>query len=103
MDVTVRLSSSLSFSKILGKKVSLKIFTDSKALYDSCTHLTVTSEKRRLIALALLREAYEDHEISEIVWIPGSENPADALTNLKMSLALAVLLHQIAINLNPNA
>ncbi len=60
--------------QILGRKVSLKIYTDSKSLYDSCTRLTMTSEKRLLIDLALLREAYEDREISEIVWIRGSEN-----------------------------
>ncbi len=31
----------------------------------------MTSEKRLLIDLALLREAYKGREISEIVWIPG--------------------------------
>ncbi len=61
----------------------------------------MTSEKRLLIDLTLLREAYEDCEIS--VWIPGSENPADALTKIKRSPALAVLLHQNTINPNPNA
>ncbi len=63
----------------------------------------MTSEKRLLIDLALLREAYKGREISEIVWIPGAENGADALTNLKPCPALAVLMHQNTINLDPNA
>ncbi len=39
----------------------------------------MTAEKRLLIDLALLREAYENRDISEIVQIPGDQNPADAL------------------------
>ncbi len=57
---------------ILGSKVSVKIYTESKSLHYSRTRLTAMSEKRLLIDLYLLREAHEDPEISEIVWIPGS-------------------------------
>ncbi len=63
----------------------------------------MTSEKRLLIDLALLREAYEKRDISEIVWIPGNQNPADALTKLKQCPALSILMRENKIELSPNA
>ncbi len=69
--------------QILERNVTLKIYTDSKSLYHSCTRLAMTSEKRFLIALALFEEDYDDNEIFEIVWVLSSEYMADAIAKLK--------------------
>ena len=41
----------------------------------------------------MLREAFENREITSVIWIPGDENPADDLTKPdKRCGALAKLL-----------
>ena len=65
--------------------------------------LNKTTEKRLLIDLQGLREAYELREIDEILWVPSKENPADALTNDTDSSALRMILEENRVDLNPNA
>jgi hypothetical protein len=67
------------------------------------TTLKSTTEKRLLIDLSCLREGYERREISDIFWIPGSQNPADALTKASPCSALANLMSSNHIMLTPNA
>ncbi len=62
------------------KSVPLTLLTDSKSLYGLVVTLAQNRERRLQIDLELLREAYERREISSVVWISGSENPADDLT-----------------------
>lgn len=45
----------------------MTVYTDSKSLYDTLTEINATSEKHSLIHCAILRKAYELHEIDEIV------------------------------------
>ena len=45
------------------------IYTDSRSLYDGLVSLNTTTEKRLLIDLHLLRQAYERREIAEVCWI----------------------------------
>ena len=45
--------------------VPMVIYTDSRSLYDSLVSLNTTTEKRLLIDLHLLRQAYERREIAE--------------------------------------
>jgi hypothetical protein len=58
----------------------LVICTDSKSLYDCLVKLGTTQEKRLMVDILSLRQAYERREIAEIKWIEGSNNPADAMT-----------------------
>ena len=82
-----------SLEKILKRQVALSVYTDSHSLYGLCISLSQTTERRLLIDLALLREAYEKREITNLYWIPGDQNPADDLTKLeKRRVALDKLL-----------
>ena len=69
-------------SSIGGIPASLPLIvcTDSLSLYECLVKLGTTKEKRLMIDVMGLRQAYERHEIAEIRWIHGSDNPADAMT-----------------------
>ena len=67
----------------LKSAVPMVIYTDSRSLYDNLVSLNTTTEKRLLIDLYLLRQAYERREIAEVRWILTEQNPADALTKEK--------------------
>lgn len=82
----------VTLNDIFGLVVPLVIYTDSKSLFDSITGLNSTTEKRLLIDLFILRQNYELRELSDIVWIPSSLNPADAMTKQKASPALLNLM-----------
>jgi G3E family GTPase len=49
-------------------------------MFECLTKLGTTAEKRLMIDVLALRESYERRQISEIRWITGGTNPADALT-----------------------
>jgi hypothetical protein len=69
-----------SLVDILKVKIDLVIFTDNKGIFDTITKRTSVTEKRVMIELAVLREAYEKGEISNMGFILSKNNPADALT-----------------------
>lgn len=54
--------------------------TDSYSLYECLVKLGSTLEKRLMIDIMALRQSYERREVSEIRWINGEDNPADAFT-----------------------
>ncbi len=83
--------------------ISLRMYMDSKCLFQSLTSLNTTTEKRLLIDLHMLRECYESREISEVMWIPGAENPADAITKRNASPALERLITENKLEVNPQA
>ena len=78
--------------QILRRSVNLVTYTDSKSLYDCLVKLGSTHEKRLMIDIMFLRQAYERREISEIVWIDGKQNIADAMTKDKCSNSLKTLI-----------
>ena len=63
-----------------GRPIPLVLCTDSKSLYDCIVRLGTTQEKRLMIDVMGLRQAYERKQISEVKWIAGGSNPADAMT-----------------------
>ena len=69
--------------KILRKPVPLMLCTDSKSLYECLVKLGTTREKRLMVDLMCLRQAYERREVAEVRWIDGDSNPADAMTKAK--------------------
>jgi hypothetical protein len=84
--------------------IPLVIATDSKSLYDQMTTLKSTLEKRLMIDLACIRQAYERREIAELIWIKGDTNPADAMTkDKKVNGALARLLEDNKITIAPES
>ncbi|KAF1934948.1 hypothetical protein EJ02DRAFT_362601 [Clathrospora elynae] len=68
--------------------VPLVICTDSYSLYKCLVKLGTTKEKRLMIDIMALRQSYERREITEIRWINGEDNPADAFTKASPNRAL---------------
>ncbi|SLM35436.1 hypothetical protein PMAA_015440 [Lasallia pustulata] len=68
--------------------VPMVLCIDSKSLYDCLVKLGITQEKRLMVDLMCLRQSYERREITEIIWIKGPTNPADAMTKEKPCPAL---------------
>ncbi|RFU26353.1 hypothetical protein B7463_g9983, partial [Scytalidium lignicola] len=77
---------------ILEIDLPLVICTDSRSLYDCLVKLGTTQEKRLMIDVMCLRQAYERRQIAEVRWIEGTTNPADSMTKGKPSSALKRLL-----------
>ena len=70
----------------------LVLYIDSKSLYECLVKLGTTQEKRLMIDIMCLRQAYERREVAEVKWIKGKSNPANAITKSKASNALKTLI-----------
>ena len=81
-----------TLDKALNIELPLALCTDSKSLYDCIVKLGTTSEKRLIIDVMCLHQAYERREIAEVRWINGDSNPADSMTKGKASRALKQLV-----------
>ena len=97
-DISVAIKSTID--RILGKTVPVILCTDSKSLYDCLVKLGTTAEKRLMIDIMCLRQAYERREITEVKWIKGNTNPADSMTKGKASGALKQLLDTNTVQLD---
>jgi hypothetical protein len=80
--------------------IPLTLCVDSKSLYDCLIKLGTTQEKRLMIDILCLRQSYERREITEILWIKGEKNPADAMTKEKPCDALRKLIATNKIDLD---
>jgi hypothetical protein len=85
--------------KALGVSLPIVLCTDSKSLYDCLVRLGTTQEKRLMIDVMCLREAYERREITDVKWIKGEANPADAMTKGKPCMALQQLINSNHVDL----
>ncbi len=65
---------------ILGRRVPLEMYTDSKGLFDVITKWSQRQERRLMIDLQAVRDAYNSHEISNVGFIRGPNNPAEGMT-----------------------
>jgi hypothetical protein len=52
--------------RALGIKLPLVVYTNSKSLYEYLVKLGTTQEKRLMIDIMCLRQAYERHKIAEV-------------------------------------
>jgi hypothetical protein len=55
--------------------------------------LGTTKEKRLIINIITIRQAYEQQDVSDIRWINGRNNPADAMTKAGPNRALKQLIN----------
>lgn len=85
--------------KILDIVLPMVVCTDSKSLYDCLVKLGTTQEKRLMVDLMCLCQSYERREITEIRWIDGDSNPADAMTKSKPCQAVTELIDTNTIDL----
>jgi hypothetical protein len=92
-DILSTLKSATSqFHPRFSQGIPLSICTDSHSLYDCLVKLGTTQEKRLMIDILSVRQSYERREITEILWIAGEKNPADAMTKSKPCDALQRLI-----------
>ncbi|KAI0998959.1 hypothetical protein K3495_g9241 [Podosphaera aphanis] len=92
-----------SLDKVLDSKVPIIICIDSFSLYECLVKLGTTYEKRLMIDIMAIRQAYERREIAEVIWITGESNPADAMTKHKSNDALSQIIDNNKINLKAAA
>lgn len=78
--------------KILDRLIPLEMHTDSKSLFDVRTKCSQTQERRLVIDLQAVRNAYALQEISNVGFIRRPENPADGLTKIALYGPLESLL-----------
>ena len=95
-DIAAAIKSTLD---LILQPIPLVLCTDSKSLYNCLVQLGTTQEKRLMIDIMCLRQAYERRQITEIKWIDGESNPADAMTKNKPCAALAKLIDTNQIDL----
>ena len=89
-----------TFAQILGRKLKLRVFTDSRTLFDSIITFCTMTEKRLLIDIAFIRQSYREGELEDLGWIRSDDNAADALTKDKVDIALHRILrtHKVKVN-----
>jgi len=78
---------------VLRIDLPLVLCTNSKSLYECLVKLGTMQEKRLIIDIICLRQAYERREVAEVKWIKGKSNPANAITKSKASNALKTLIN----------
>jgi len=68
------------------------MLTDSIQLFDVITRSRYTAEKRLMVDISAVREAYLEKTISNIALIKSEHNPADSLTKIGGNDAFEKLL-----------
>jgi hypothetical protein len=89
-----------TIDKALEIDLLLVLCTDSKSLYECLVKLGTTQEKRLMIDVMCLRQAYKRREIAKVRWIKGDSNPTDSMTKHKPSNALKLLIDTNIIQLD---
>lgn len=78
---------------MVGRKLTLQIFTNSKSIFDIITKNSKRTEKRLQIDTHVVRQAYELYEISDVGFVRSENNPAGAFTKIGHNSALAIILN----------
>ncbi|KAF1827998.1 hypothetical protein BDW02DRAFT_335885 [Decorospora gaudefroyi] len=73
--------------------VPIVVCTDSLSLYECLVKLGATKEKRLIINIMALQEAYERGELKDIRWIDGRDNPADSITKANANTSIEQLIN----------
>lgn len=73
---------------MLGRSVRLQMFTDSKSLFDIITKSSTTTEKRLLIVVKFIREAYGKLKFSDVGFVRSDNNPVDAFRKISCNRCL---------------
>ena len=77
---------------MLDRSIRLQMFTDSKSLFDIITKCGSTTQKRLLIDVKSVREAYNNHEVSDVGFLRSEHNPADSFTKISANESLQRIL-----------
>ncbi|KAM4056441.1 hypothetical protein HRG_001545 [Hirsutella rhossiliensis] len=90
------LSSQIGFVIIIANETASTKY--SYSLYECLVKLGTTTEKRLMIDIMALRQAYESRDIAEIRWVNGADNPADAMTKASPNSALTQFISDNQLN-----
>jgi hypothetical protein len=95
VDITIAIGSTLNviMNRLSLPHVPIVVCTDSLSLYECLVKLGTTKEKRLMIDIMALREAYERGELKDIRWIDGRDNPADAMTKATANASMEQLIN----------
>ena len=74
----------------------LTLVVDSRSLFQNIQTTAEVTDKRLKVLLAIIRQAFDDKELDEIIWTPGKYQLADSLT--KENRPAAELLKQILVD-----
>ena len=69
-------------------KIPCHMFTDSRSMFDVLTRSLSISERRLIIDLRTLPEAYRPEDINYVVFVFSEDNTANLFTKLKANNAL---------------
>ena len=81
-----------TLNSILYTNVLLIICINSFSLYKCFVKLGTIYEKRLIIDLIAIRQAYERREIVEVIWIKGESNLVDLMTKHNGNKALQLII-----------
>src|SRR4051812_12071120 len=79
--------------------IPLIVGTDSYSLYECLVKLGTTKEKRLMIDIMALRQAYEHGDLTDVRWIDGRDNPADCMTKSASNVAMETLIESNELSL----
>jgi hypothetical protein len=92
MAISISTTLKMVISKLRLPNIPTIVCTDSLSLYECMIKLGTTREKRLMIDIMAIRQSYERRELSEVRWINGDSNPADAMTKANPNKALERLV-----------
>ena len=94
VDIAIAIRSTLNviMDRLSLPHVPIVVCTDSLSLYECLVKLGTTKEKRLMIDIMAIREGYERGDITDICWIDGRDNPADAMTKAAANTSMEQLI-----------
>lgn len=69
---------------ILGRRLKIKILADSETLFNFIIRDASTTERRLMIHVKAVREAYNDVTVEDDIWIRRNYNLADVVTKTSL-------------------
>lgn len=91
-----------TLSELINRDVQMRLYTDSKTLFQSVTNLTSMTEKRLLIDIASLRDAYRNGDLQHLAHIDTADNPADGMTKSKATGTLVKAIRSCSLQHKTN-
>ena len=95
VDIAIAINTTFKMiTKQLGiGEIPTVICKDSFSLYKCMVKLGTIKEKRLMIDIMAIQQLYKQRELSEIRWINGNDNLADAMTKTNPTKALQTLIN----------
>jgi hypothetical protein len=93
MAVTIGITINRIIAKLGAPLVSIVVCTNFLFFYECLMKLGTIKEKRLIINIMAIRQAYERQKVRDIRWINNKNNPADAMIKGTPNYALEKLIN----------